>query len=191
MDKNMIQELELPEFTVASAYAFGEEPEMKSFSVLEELIRLAGWQKADLESHRLFGFNNPDPSEGSPRYGYENQLTVEPPFRLPEGAGEGLSVKKMAGGLYAALESAGIPDSGKWGGLVTWLNGSRYQYDPSRQWLEELVLDSNGLAMLFGEEVDPDRLTFVLLSPIVTAGEKVEQAAGETSRRQPWAGGIY
>ena len=86
---------------------------------------------------------------------------------------DGISIKRHDGGLYAGLHAKGIPNPQKWADVVTWINGSKYQYDSSRQWLEELVLDEVGLSSLCGESFDENELEFILLSPIVAAGEAV------------------
>ena len=39
----------------------------------------------DVEKARFFGFNNPNPSPGSPNYGYEQWLTVGPEVQAEGG----------------------------------------------------------------------------------------------------------
>ena len=62
--------VKLEPMTVASAYGFGKEPEGIASR------KLVAWAKPkglfdDPAQHPTFGFNNPDPSPGSPNYGYE------------------------------------------------------------------------------------------------------------------------
>ena len=95
-------------------------------------------------------------------------------FVLPEEVPEGITMKEMPGGLYASLESPGIPNPEKWGGVVRWINGSEYQYDGSRQWLEQIVLNEAATAILTGNEQDPEGLTFNLMSPVVAAAERLK-----------------
>jgi hypothetical protein len=44
--------------------------------------------------HRLFGYNNPDPSPGSPNYGYDVWLTVD---ESTQAEGEAASLISPAG----------------------------------------------------------------------------------------------
>ena len=117
---------------VASVHAFGESPEHAAWD------KLIAWAKAKslLEEpieYRIFGFNNPDPSPGSPNYGYEFWITVGPDV---EPGGEA-TIKEFSGGLYAVTRCKGAPNIGKtWHQLGTWCENSKYQY-ASHQWLEE------------------------------------------------------
>ena len=168
MEAETIRTVELPDFRVLSAYRFGEEPETAAFALLIEVIANLGWDKEFLRNRRLFGFNNPDPSAGSPRYGYELWLTVDDSLELPPDSPADVSLKSVTGGSFAALQSPGIPDPDKWGAIVRWINGSDYVYDSSRQWLEELLLDDAALDFLLGAAAMPQEITFDLLSPIAT-----------------------
>ena len=65
--------VKLEPMRVASAYGFGTSPEEEAWG------KLLAWARAkDLlnEDVRFFGFNNPNPSPGSPNYGYEQWMTV-------------------------------------------------------------------------------------------------------------------
>lgn len=178
--------IDLPPEQVVSAYGYGEGPEDISGRVLRGFIRQMGWDDAELRRHRIYGFNNPDPAEGSTQYGYEQWITVDDGFVLPDQPGEDISLKTLLGGLYAALRSEGIPNPVKWGKVVQWINGSEYQYDASRQWLEELIVDSTSLNSLLepddagsAAEGDPaghhspENWTFNLLSPVIPAAMKI------------------
>jgi DNA gyrase inhibitor GyrI len=87
---------------------------------------------------RIFGFNNPNPSEGSPNYGYEWWITVGEATE-PEGD---IRILNFPGGLYAvALFEE--PDSdynvsvpAAWQRLDAWVSQSQYQ-PGNHQWLEE------------------------------------------------------
>lgn len=173
MSEKTVSIVELPVSRVVSVYGFGEEPEMKSHEIMHTFIESADWDKGEIKNHRFFGFNNPDPSPGSSRYGYEHWITIGDTFAMPRNTPEGVSIKEMEGGLYASLTSPGIPNPEKWGGVVRWINGSEYQYDESRQWLEEIELSEAALASLTGEPTDPESFVFHLLSPIIKAAEKV------------------
>ena len=168
MSKNEVRTAKLEAARVVSAYGYGEEPEAKSHAAMREFFEVMGWHGGQLKQHRIFGFNNPDPSEGTGSYGYEHWITVDEEFALPAGIADGISLKEMPGGLYATLESPGIPSPEKWAVVVHWLNGSEYQYDGSRQWLEEIVLNETGLGILTGKAQDLEALKFNLMSPIVS-----------------------
>src|SRR5512137_1602722 len=81
---------------VDSFHGFGTGPETIAWSKLEAWATAKGFM-GDLVQHRIFGFNNPDPSPGSPNYGYEFWMVVGPQVQ-PE---PGVPVKEFAGGLYA------------------------------------------------------------------------------------------
>ena len=73
MTTETVQIVTLEPMRVASAWAFGPNPEEMAWQ------KLVAWAEShDLLStgHRVFGFNNPNPSVGSPNYGYEYWLTV-------------------------------------------------------------------------------------------------------------------
>lgn len=76
---------------------------------------------------RIFGFNNPDPTPGSPNYGYKFWITAGPEVQ----AKEGFTVKEFAGGLYAVtrcpVHDAGPDIPTMWKKLVAWREGSKYR----------------------------------------------------------------
>jgi DNA gyrase inhibitor GyrI len=134
MDELEVRIIELEPMRVASAHAFGEGPERQA------LAKLVAWAEPkglleDLEKHRVFGFNNPDPSPGSPNYGYEFWIAVGPDVE-PEGD---IRIKEFPGGLYAVTRCEAknpwedIP--GTWQRLVAWREGSKYR-GAAHQWLE-------------------------------------------------------
>lgn len=174
--KNEPRIIEVPGSRVVSAYGFGREPENQAGALLSEFIGLMGWSGDELKEHRLFGFNDPDPAAGSPEYGYDQWITVDEGYVLPETTSDGLSVKEFNGGLFAALRSAGIPNPDKWAGVTAWLNGSGYQYDGSRQWLEEIILSQVVIDQMLGTEnvpSDPELWEFDLLAPVLAASVEV------------------
>jgi AraC family transcriptional regulator len=122
---------------VASAHAYGGSPEQDA---IEKLI---AWAKPkgllrDLEKQRVFGFNNPDPSPGSPNYGYEFWIEVGSDAE-PEGE---IEIKEFPGGLYAVTRCEvknpwdDIP--GTWKRLVAWRENSKYR-GANHQWLERHI----------------------------------------------------
>jgi len=172
MSRIDVQVVEIPPSRVVSAYAYGEEPEMKSHDKLCAFLDRAGWDAKETERHRFFGFNNPDPAPGSPQYGYEHIVTVADSFVLPEGLPEGIELKSVPGGRYASLRVTGVPNPSKWGDLVRWINGSPYQYDATRQWLEEVAPEA--LTRFLTKGSDPETWQFNLMSPVVQAAHKVK-----------------
>jgi DNA gyrase inhibitor GyrI len=125
---------------VASVHGFGESPEEKAWDKLMAWAKTKGLVN-DLETHRIFGFNNPDPSPASPNYGYEFWMVVGPEVE-PEGK---VRIKEFAGGLYAVArcEVGGEPWEtipATWRRLGAWVEDSKYRW-ASHQWLEEHIGD--------------------------------------------------
>ena len=120
---------------IASVRVFGTAPESEAWS------KLAAWAEPrglfDLGRHRVFGFDNPPPSEGSSSYGYEFWLTVGPEVK-PE---QDVEIKEFPGGLYAVARCevrgdpwAAIPST--WEKVDAWVKDSPYKR-AEHQWLEE------------------------------------------------------
>jgi len=135
MSGEEVRVVRLEAMRVASVYGFGKEPENEAWSKLEGWAGPRGLM--DDPQRRIFGFNNPNPSAGSPNYGYEFWITVDPETE----AGGEARIKEFGGGLYAALcvEVKGdaytaIPEA--WKRLHRWCeqNGRRFGH---HQWLEE------------------------------------------------------
>lgn len=127
--------VELEPMRVASFYAFGDVPETAAWEKL--FTWLEKNKPEDLKDRRIFGFNNPNPSSGSPNYGYEFWLTVEPEAE-PD---EEMRIVEFSGGLYAVTrcEVKGDPYETiptTWKELVQWLVNSKYKH-AKHQWLEE------------------------------------------------------
>jgi len=117
---------------VAAALGFGAGPEHQGWEKLFAWIQRQGI--TDLKAHRFFGFNNPNPSPGSPNYGYEQWMTVG-----PEAKGDGdVTIKTVPGGLYAVMHCQGIPNHQIWGVLMKWRDQSTYRA-AHHQWLEECL----------------------------------------------------
>jgi DNA gyrase inhibitor GyrI len=128
--------VQLEPMRVASFLGFGESPEELAWE------KLIPWAKAkglldDREKHRWFGFNNPNPSPGSPNYGYEVWIVVDSDLEDDEEA----KMLDFAGGLYAVTRCV-VPTGdfdvigSTWKKLVAWREDSKYK--PGHfQWLEE------------------------------------------------------
>lgn len=132
MSELQVKVVKLEPMRVVSFHGFGEEPEDIAFKKLREWATPKGFLD-DLENHRVFGFNNPDPSPGSPNYGYEVWIEIEEGMEVEEG----ITVKEFGGGLYGVTRIVGLENIGPgWGGLVAWRESSKYKCG-NKQWLEQ------------------------------------------------------
>ena len=136
MSELNVKIVELPPMRVASVHGFGTSPELLAWDKLYKFVDAMGYRDAP-EKHRIFGFNNPDPSAGSPNYGYE--LWIE--IGEDEVQGEEVTAKDFGGGLYAVARCEVVNGNydviGKtWKALVAWREGSKYACG-NHQWLEE------------------------------------------------------
>jgi len=136
---------------VISAYGFGPEPEGIATEKIKDFARKNQLNLAD-GPVTTFGFNNPNPSKGSPNYGYEIWLPVGDDVK-PDGD---LRILDFCGGLYAVTTFKGLENIGAvWGKLVKWREGSRFK-PAHHQWLEELTTF----------EVPPEEFVFNIYLPI-------------------------
>jgi len=135
--------VDLPPMRVASFWGFGREPEGTAFE------KALGWARPrglldEPAAHPLFGFNNPDPSAGSPNYGYEVWVKVDPETEPADG--EDMRIQSFDGGRYAVTRCE-VPKGdfdviGKtWKQLVAWREDSRYHCG-GHQWLEQSLPES-------------------------------------------------
>jgi AraC family transcriptional regulator len=134
--------VKLEPMRVASVYGFGKEPEKAAHARLQAWAGPKGYLD-DLEHHRIFGFNNPNPSPSSPNYGYEIWTTVGPEIESEEG----VRILDFAGGLYAVTRVLERGDLYKtipatWKRLLMWGEDSKYRFG-SHQWLEEHLRTEN------------------------------------------------
>ena len=118
---------------VACASGFGEQPEEEAWDTLVTWARSQGVLD-DLEGVRFFGFNNPEPSPGSPNYGYEQWMTVGPDV---EAEGE-VGIKEFDGGLYAVATCRLGNIGAAWKQLVAWAEESGHRLG-RHQYLEECL----------------------------------------------------
>jgi len=134
--------VELPPMRVACINGFGDSPEEMAFEKMKvwaETHNLPG------KTYRLFGYNNPDPSPGSPNYGYDVWITVDESVQADGEA----SIIDFPGGLYAVtridVKNPWEDIPGTWQKLVEWMEASKYRHG-RHQWLEEHIghLDEMG-----------------------------------------------
>ena len=113
----------LPPCTVAAYQYIGENPE-DHLEKMEDFIRDSRLYEVKPDA-RYFGFNHPDPEEGSKVYGYEVWVTIPEDMEVPEP----LVKKHFSGGLYAAY-AINFPDFFEWQFLYQWAERSE-QYEPA------------------------------------------------------------
>ncbi len=118
---------------VAASYGFGSGPEPIAWQKMAEFVKGKGLNK-DGQAHRYFGFNNPSPSAGSPNYGYEQWITIEPGV---EPTGD-MKIKDFGGGLYAVTRCQLRNITQVWHQLFLWREKSPYR-PANHQWLEEVM----------------------------------------------------
>ena len=145
---------------VASTYGFGGGPEKIAWKKMIDFVKSKGLDR-DGQVHRYLGFNNPNPAPGSPNYGYEQWVTVEPGT-----LGSNLvTVKPFSGGRYAVMDCMGLPMPDKWAKLVQWVQDGPYEME-IRPCLEECLTPE----YLFEPASMPDQvdeaLHFLLYLPI-------------------------
>jgi DNA gyrase inhibitor GyrI len=107
---------------------------------------------------RFFGFNNPNPSPESPKYGYEQWITVGP----EDEAKGGVEIKEFPGGFYAVGRCKGISSIGEtWKQLGRWLEGGTHK-PGKHQWLEESLIKPKSAAELETLSLEDIRLDLYL-----------------------------
>jgi DNA gyrase inhibitor GyrI len=160
MSELQVEIVRLAPMQVASFHGFGSEPEFQAAAKLLAWAEPLGLYDEG-SGHRVFGFNNPSPTAGSPNYGYEFWLELkEGEASVAAGAlrAEGVELKSFDGGLFAAARCRGVtavPDT--WRQLVTWLEDSCYTMGHG-QCLEQHTGRING---------DIEALEFALYQAIV------------------------
>ena len=135
MNNIEVRIVKLPPMRVACVNGFGEGPEEVAFS------KMQAWAAAHNllgKPYRLFGYNNPDPSPGSPNYGYDVWITVDEPVQEDSEA----RIIEFPGGLYAVtrvqVQNPWEDIPGAWQKLVKWMENSKYHHG-RHQWLEEHI----------------------------------------------------
>ena len=117
---------------MASAWAFSESPEVEAWESMRSWAEPLGLLDQSKPA-RIFGFNNPNPSPGSPNYGYEYWMTMQDEIPV---AGD-IRIQEFGGGLYAVTRCKGIPRiTETWKELVVWVQKSKYR-KAHHPWLEE------------------------------------------------------
>ena len=132
MEQLEVRIVTLEPMLVASAYGFGSNPEEQAWGKILTWTRALNLLEGEKEP-RFFGFNNPDPSPGSPNYVYEQWMTVDSEVET----GDDVTLKKIEGGLYAVSRCLSLTTIGQdWKNLARWCEESKYEMG-NHQWLEE------------------------------------------------------
>lgn len=156
MEELQVRIVTLPPFRAIAFHGFGPSPEDAAFSKANAWLAETRLLE-DGKPHRIFGFNNPDPSPGSPNYGYDVWVTVDDSVQ-PGAEGQ---VVNFPGGLYAVTHCVGIEAiAPTWKRFVKWRETSPYRYNPAIQWLEETFNPGPGTPL--------DQVELDLYQPILT-----------------------
>ncbi len=150
--------IRLDPIRVAASHGYGPGPEGIAWEKIGAYIQ-KNHLLEDGQTHRFFGFNNPEPSPGSPNYGYEQWVTVGPDAQ-PDGE---IQVKEFGGGLYAVTRTTLAEITQTWHQLFLWREQSPYRFG-SQQWLEESV---DWAPDRTPESVGPENILLDLYLPIV------------------------
>lgn len=119
---------------LASAYGFGASPEALAGGKMVAFLKKKGLLEGYGTKRRHFGFDNPIPSAGSPNYGYEIWVELDPEVQ-PEGE---IRIVDFPGGLYAVTRFQNLENIGRvWKELNRWREESKYK-PGHHQWLENL-----------------------------------------------------
>ncbi len=126
MEEQEIRLETLPAMRVATFYAYSETPEHDALKKVIHWSKSHGFWK-EAPATRIFGFDNPEPSEGSPNRGYEFWVTVGAEVH----SDDKVKIKEFTGGKYAVLRCKVtnnpfeiIPAT--WGKLINWCEASPY-----------------------------------------------------------------
>jgi len=153
MSELEVRIVRLEPMRVVSAYGFGSSPEGIASDKMNAFLKSKGMLEGYGKDFISYGFNNPNPSAGSPNYGYE----IWVPVPQDVGPEDDIRVVEFEGGLYAVTRVTNLEKIGQvWGELVTWRENSPYK-KAFHQWLEGL---------LNPKEKDMTKLTFDLYLPI-------------------------
>jgi effector-binding domain-containing protein len=135
MSKLDVRIVNMEPMRVAVAHGFGPSPEAIA---TDQMLAFLASKGLAFEDVRWFGFNNPDPSPGSPNYGYDVWATVGPEV---EGEGD-IAIKQVPARMYAVTRFKDLNNIGRvWQELVLWFEASPYKKPPHwRECLENLLV---------------------------------------------------
>lgn len=149
MENLEVRIVTLPPFRAIAFHGFGSTPEAIAFKKADDWVKETHLRD-DGKPHRFFGFNNPDPSPGSPNYGYDVWVTVDESIQ-PGAEGK---VVNFSGGVYVVTHCKGIEAiAPTWKHFNQWFEKSPHRFNPATQWFEESFNPEPGTPM---EEVELD-----------------------------------
>jgi DNA gyrase inhibitor GyrI len=131
MSELEVRIVKLEPMRVAWANGFGPEPESIAWDKIMAFIKS---NNIEVKDHRFFGYNNPNPSPGSPNYGYDQWVTVGADAK----ATDDVKIKDFPGGLYAVTRCSLGNIGPTWKKLVEWRDDSKYM-EAHHQWLENAL----------------------------------------------------
>ena len=115
--------VDLAPMRVASFRAISTSPEHDASEMLIKWATGKGFLN-DLEKYPIYGFNNPNPSEGKKEYGYEFWIKVPDDYTE-----EGIILKDFPGGRYAVTTCRNLSEIGElWMRLYNWTKENGYEY---------------------------------------------------------------
>lgn len=128
----------LPKMIFACYRAESTTPENDCWTIVDRLVMENSLHEK--YGFRHFGFNNPDPQEGNPVYGYEMWVVISEDFVVPEP----FYRKEFTGGFYASIPTQ-MPIIGeRWRQLWNWIMSNQkfeidWNPDTDRRCLEECI----------------------------------------------------
>ncbi|HSJ56188.1 MAG TPA: GyrI-like domain-containing protein [Anaerolineae bacterium] len=121
MSELNVRIVDLEPMRVAVSHGFGASPEMEAGDKMLAFLEAKGLTFDDV---RWYGFNNPNPSPGSPNYGYDVWATVGPDV---EAEGE-ITMREVPARRYAVARCEGLETIGEvWKQLVLWFEESPHE----------------------------------------------------------------
>lgn len=175
--------VEFPEtIRVASYQYIGKNPEDKAMG------NIVNWARKNdpIEGDKLplfFGFNNPNPEEGNPVYGFEGWVVIGDADVKSDGL---VSIKTVPGGKYAIRRVKNVTEWKKYDPDGKWMKKNGYEYDKKRQWLEGHI--PNPKDMKVGASGEPRWIAFDLALPIKPVGQETAKSDSVILEGMPTVG---
>ncbi len=146
MNDLKVRIVSLEPMRIASVRVVSESPENDAWEKMLDWAEPLGLLD-DIEKHSVFGFNNPSPSPGKEKYGYEFWIQIDPDTE-PDGD---IQLKEFEGGRYTVATCKKLSDIGDtWMKLWEWIKTSEYTWRKTHELekphnplapVEDLVLD--------------------------------------------------
>ncbi|MDX1286236.1 MAG: effector binding domain-containing protein [Draconibacterium sp.] len=159
--KQNVRIVNLPNMTFACYRAESETPENDCSNIIDNFAKEKKLHK--ISGFRHFGFNNPNPTEGNPVYGYEMWVSIPKDFEVPSP----LWKHEFSGGLFASLPATLENIFERWMELGEFMeNSEKYDidYDESK---DRICLEENTNCISVYENSLPEtEMHFDLLVPI-------------------------